>query len=65
MTIRELRKMFWREIATKEMCLEYSPKKSQNDYSTNVRCYWCDFVESARRCGMITDKQAECYATLG
>ena len=36
MTIKELRKMFWAEIATDEMRKEYRSRKTQNDYSTDV-----------------------------
>lgn len=37
MTIKELRKMFWAEVATDEMRKEYRSRKTQNDYSTDVR----------------------------
>ena len=63
MTLKELRKMFWNEIATPEMRAEYRTRKTQNDYSTDVRCTWVDFVEYADERGMITEKQAS-NATL-
>ena len=63
MTLKELRKMFWREVATPEMRAEYRTRKTQNDYSTDVRCAWVDFVDSAQKNGIITEKQAD-NATL-
>ena len=58
MTLKELRKMFWNEIATPEMRAEYRTRKTQNDYSTDVLCAWFDFVDYADERGMITEKQA-------
>ena len=63
MTLKELRKMFWREVATPEMLAEYRTSKTQNDYSTDVRCAWVDFVDYAQGSGIITEKQAS-NATL-
>ena len=63
MTLKELRKMFWREVATTEMRAEYRTRKTQNDYSTGIRCAWVDFTDYAYKSGMITEKQAS-NATL-
>ena len=57
MTLEELREMFWSEIATPEMRAEYRAYKTQNDYSTDIRCAWVDFTDFARKSGMITEKQ--------
>ena len=57
MTLKELRKMFWSEVATPEMLSEYRVRKTQNDYSTDIRCAWVDFTDFARKSGMITEKQ--------
>jgi hypothetical protein len=57
MTLRELRKMFWREVATPEMLSEYRVRKTQNDYSTDIRCAWVDFTDYACKSGIITEKQ--------
>lgn len=57
MTLRELRKMFWSEVATPEMKSEYRVRKTQNDYSTQVRCAWVDFTDYACKSGIITEKQ--------
>ena len=63
MTLKELREMFWREVATPEMRAEYRTRKTQNDYSTNTRCAWVEFVDYAQGSGIITEKQAS-NATL-
>ena len=57
MTLKELRKMFWREVATPEMLSEYRVRKTQNDYSTDIRCAWVDFTDYAYKSGMITERQ--------
>lgn len=57
MTLKELRKMFWSEVATPEMKSEYRVRKTQNDYSTDIRCAWVDFTDFACKSGMITEKQ--------
>lgn len=59
MTLKELRKMFWSEIATPEMLSEYRVRKTQNDYSTDTRCAWVDFTDWACKSGMITQKQCD------
>ena len=63
MTLKELRKMFWSEVATPEMLSEYRVRKTQNDYSTDIRCAWTDFTDWACKSGMITEKQCN-NATL-
>ena len=63
MTLKELRKMFWGEIATPEMRAEYRTRKTQNDYSTDIRCAWVDFIDWACESGRITEKQCD-NATL-
>ena len=59
MTLKELRKMFWGEVATPEMLTEYRVRKTQNDYSTDIRCAWTDFTDWACKSGMITQKQCD------
>ena len=63
MTLKELHKMFWGEIATPEMRSEYRTHKTQNDYSTDIRCAWVDFIDWACKSGIITEKQSN-NATL-
>ena len=63
MTLKELRKMFWSEVATPERRGEYSVRKAQNDYSTDIRGAWVDFTDWACKSGMITQKQCD-NATL-
>ena len=56
--------MFWDEIATDEMRKEYRTRKTQNDYSCDIRCAFVDFVDSLAKDGQITWKQAD-NLTLG
>lgn len=63
MTIKELRKTFWDFVVTEEERKEYRSRKTQNDYSTGIRCKWVDFTDMAQRSGWITRKQAD-RATL-
>lgn len=62
MTFKEVRNLFFAEYP--QFAHERRARKSQNNYSTDCRCYFCDFVEFLRRDGCITDKQAESI-TLG
>ena len=59
MTLEELREMFWSEVATPKMRAEYRAYKTQNDYSTDIRCAWTDFTDWACKSGMITQKQCD------
>ena len=57
MTFKQVRDLFFEEFP--EFQHERRYRKPQNEYSTNCRVYWCDFVEYLRRNGNITTKQAE------
>ena len=48
------RKEFWKEHPT----LKRVPGKTQNQYPTDTRVAWCDFVENMRRSQMISEKLA-------
>ena len=71
-TQKQLRAAFWqahpqfkrgvKRIGTKDGRAIYAAK-TQNDYPADVRMAWCDFVESTRRAGDITENLAE-RATL-
>ena len=62
MTFKEVRNLFFAEHP--QFTHERRARKSQNAYSCDCRCYFCDFVEFLRRNGDITDKQAD-RLTLG
>ena len=49
--------MFWDEIATDEMKKEFRTRKTQNDYSCDIRCAFVDYVDSLNKDGQITDNQ--------
>ena len=57
----QLRTAFWR--AFPQFATLKRSRKTQNDYPTDVRVTWCDFIEAARSNGEITDRVAE-RATL-
>lgn len=56
MTQKEVRDMFFVEFP--QFKNERKARKSQNEYSTDCRCYFVDFVECLRRSRQITEKQA-------
>lgn len=58
-TQRQLRKEFWRYYPE----LKRIPGKTQNEYQTDVRVAWCDFVERMYRAGQISEALAD-RATL-
>lgn len=60
--VRDLRIQFWNEFPDYKDAY-FSYKKTQNDYPTDVRCAWVDFVERMRKDGLITDRLAN-NATL-
>lgn len=62
MTFKEVRNLFFEEHP--QFAHERRARKSQNDYSTDCRCSFCDFVEFLRSQGDITNKQAA-RLTLG
>ena len=58
-TQAELRKSFWRDYPQ----FKRVPGKTQNDYPSDVRLAWCDYVEDMNRIGEISDALAD-RATL-
>jgi hypothetical protein len=58
-TQEQLRNEFWHYCPE----LKRIPGKTQNEYTTDVRVAWCDFVERMYRAGQISEKLAE-RATL-
>lgn len=58
-TQHQLRAAFWREHPD----LRRVPGKSQNDYPTDTRVAWCDYVEHLARLGAIPETLAQ-RATL-
>lgn len=58
-TQKELRVEFWRQHPQ----FKRAHGKTQNDYPTDVRVAFCDFVEHMRREGQISDALAQ-RATL-
>lgn len=56
-TITAVRTAFWE--AFPQFKSEYRKRKRQNEYSTDIRCTFVDFVDSLHRDGQITDNLAQ------
>ncbi len=60
MNKKQTRESFWRMMSEEYPHL-YKMKRyrnKQNDYNTDIRVLFCDYIEALRRSGGITDKQA-------
>lgn len=55
-TQKQVRQLFWDSFP--EFKPEYRVKKSQNDYRTDIRCTFVDFVNSLRENNQISEKLA-------
>lgn len=60
-TLSALRAAFW--DTHPEYLHQWKPRKRQNDYPTDTRQAWCDFIDQQHRAGSISDKLAQ-EATL-
>ena len=52
----QLRRSFW--LARPDLRPQYRSAKRQNDYPTDTRMAWCDYVEAMARDGAISDDLA-------
>jgi hypothetical protein len=57
LTFKQVREMFWAEIATEEQRKDFRVRKSQSDYNCDIRCSFIDFADSLNKNGQITDRQ--------
>ena len=59
-TQKEVRNAFWQYAAefAPEFLQEYKKTKRQNQYSTDIRCAFVDFVDVLMKDGEITEKLA-------
>lgn len=57
MTFKQVRDLFWDEVAPHPE--ERRSNKDQNDYCTDNRVTFCDFVDSLLSDGLITESQAD------
>jgi len=55
MNFSEIRNKFW----TEHPQFTRKGRTKQNDYNTDIRVYFCDFIEHLRRNGEITETQAK------
>ena len=56
-TQKEIREAFWQylqEVAP-DLAKHRRSRKTQNDYCTDIRCMFCDYVENLRRDNQITE----------
>jgi hypothetical protein len=60
-TLSALRAQFWQDHP--EYAHQWKPRKRQNDYPTDTRCAWVDYVDAMARCGEISEALAS-RATL-
>lgn len=60
-SIAQIRQAFWE--AHPEFKNEYRTRKRQNDYKTDIRCAFVDWLDSIHKDGQISDKLAN-TATL-
>ena len=56
-TISEVRKAFWE--AHPEFKSDYRVKKRQNDYYTDIRCSFVDYIDLLERTGSISESLAQ------
>lgn len=54
LTLAQLRSNFWQDHP--ELASQYRRGKRQNEYPTDTRVAWCDYIEAARSNGDITDR---------
>lgn len=55
-TITEIRAAFWQ--AHPQFKSDYRAKKRQNDYSVDIRCTFCDWLDTIHKDGLISDRLA-------
>lgn len=60
-TLKQIRSSFWENYP--HFKSEYRTRKKQNEYSTDIRTSFCDYVDMLRKDGIITESKAN-KATL-
>lgn len=63
MTFKQVRNLFFEEHP--QFRHERRRGKPQNEFSTDCRVYFCDFVEFLRTTGQISDRQANNITLIG
>lgn len=62
LSFRQIRDLFFEE--NEQFKNERRTRKSHNNYSTDCRCAFCDYVDYLQKDGVITENQAN-KITLG
>ena len=59
-TQREIRNSFWEYIKEIDpnLAMEFRRKKRQNEYKTDIRCFFVQYVDDLHRRRVISDKLA-------
>jgi hypothetical protein len=59
-TVTEVRESFWQYLSevSPELAKERRSKKRQNQYCTDIRCSFVDYVDYLLKDGQISDKLA-------
>ena len=59
-TINQVRANYWSYLqeTRPELAAQRRSRKSQNDYVTDIRLMFCDYVDQLRRSGEITEQLA-------
>ena len=60
-TLTALRAQFWQDHP--QFVHQWRSRKRQNEYPTDTRCAWVDYVDMLARAGTITERLAQ-EATL-
>lgn len=63
MTFKQVRNLFFEEFP--QFRHERRRGKQQNEFSTDCRCYFVDFVDYLHRDGQLTDRQRENITLIG
>lgn len=56
-TQKEIRQAFWNEFP--EFKHEFRTRKTQNDYSCDIRCTFVDWIDNIHKDGIISDGMAQ------
>ena len=60
MKAKEIRRAYWDYLKEfyPDLAKQRRSRLKQNDYCTDIRCYFVDFVDYLMKSGQITEKQA-------
>ena len=61
MKAKEIRQAYWDYLKEfhPDLAKQRRSRLKQNDYCTDIRCYFVDFVDNLMKSGQITEEQAD------